>query len=122
MVDMSFSIRCYVYAVYCMKLSNKNCWNLRDKVSACIGPTVIRASVKMGGPMGIGSSNFCYVFIVQRPSTERRFQQFRSHVATERNNGNGTTERHNGTAERQRYNGNGQRQQNGGKQALLPFV
>ena len=91
-------------AVYCMKLSNKNCWNLRDKVSACIGPTVIRASVKMGGPMGIGSSNFCYVFIVQRPSTERRFQQFRSHVATERNNGNG------------------QRQQNGGKQALLPFV
>jgi len=94
-VGMSFSIRSYVYAVYCMKLSNKNCWNLRAKVSACIGPIVIRASVKMGGPMGIGSSNFCFVFVVQTPSTERRFQQFRFH------------------AQRQRSYGTEQRQRNG---------
>jgi len=101
-VGMSFSIRCYVYAVYCMKLSNKNCWNLCAKVSACIGPIVIRASVKMGGPMGIGSSNFCFVFIVKRRQrkdvSSNSVLTRNGNVATERNNGNGTTERHNGTA------------------------
>ena len=95
-----------------MKLSNKNCWNLCAKVSACIGPIVIRASVKMAGPMGIGSSNICFVFIVKRRQrkdvSSNSVLTRNGNVATERNNGNGTTERH---------NGNGQRQRNGGKQA-----